>query len=118
MTRQKERLALEMFVAGDDIATIGKHLGISRTTASLVLHGKYQFSLGSGAPECSRELIAAVAARHLAVEQARLATIQERAAQRYLSTANNQALAVALDEVGRHLQQAPALALGVLKGGA
>lgn len=117
MTRQKERIALEMFVAGNDIASIGKHLGISRTTASLVLHGKYQFGPGAGLPECSPELIAAVAARHLAVEQARLAQMQERAAQRYLCSAHNQALAVALDAVGRHLQQAPALALTAPKGG-
>lgn len=111
MTRQKERIMLEMFVAGHDIASIGKHLGVSRTTASLVLHGKYQFGPGAGVPECSPALIAAVAARHLAVEQARLAQMQERAAQRYLSTANNQALAAALESVGRHLQQAPLVAI-------
>lgn len=118
MTRQKERIALEMFVAGHDIAAIGKHIGVSRSTASLVLHGKYQFGPGAGMPECSPALIAAVAARHLAVEQARIAQMQERAAQRYLCSANNQALAVALDAVGRHLQQAPALALAAPKGGA
>lgn len=117
MTRQKERIALEMFVAGHDIAAIGKHLGVSRTTASLVLHGKYQFGPGAGLPECSPALIAAVAARHLAVEQARLAQMQERTAQRYLCSAHNQALAVALDAVGRHLQQAPALALAAPKEG-
>lgn len=111
MTRQKERIMLEMFVAGHDIASIGKHLGVSRTTASLVLHGKYQFGPGAGVPECSPALIAAVAARHLAVEQARLAQMQERSAQRYLSTANNQALAAALESVGRHLQQAPLVAI-------
>lgn len=116
MTRQKERLALEMFVAGNDIASIGKHLGVSRTTASLVLHGKYQFGPGAGAPECSGELIAAVAARHLALEQARLAQMQERAAQRFLKNANNQALADALDQIGQHLNQAPALALAAPQG--
>lgn len=116
MTRQKERLALEMFVAGSDIASIGKALGISRTTASLVLHGKYQFGPGAGAPECSPALIAAVAARHLALEQARLAQMQERAAQRFLKNANNQALADALDQIGQHLNQAPALALAAPQG--
>lgn len=116
MTRQKERIALEMFVAGNDIASIGKHLGVSRTTASLVLHGKYQFGPGAGSPECSGELIAAVAARHLAVEQARLAQMQERAAQRFLKNANNQALADALDQIGQHLNQAPALALAAPQG--
>lgn len=117
MTRQKERIALEMFVAGHDIAAIGKHIGVSRSTASLVLHGKYQFAPGAGTPECSPALIAAVAARHLAIEQARIAQMQERAAQRYLTSANNQALADALEQVGRHLQQAPALALTAPKGG-
>lgn len=119
MTRRKERIALELFVAGHDIAAIGKHLEISRSTASLVLHGKYQFATGAGEPECSPALIAAVAARHLALEQARLAQAQERAAQRYLTSANNQALADALEQVGRHLQQAPALALALAgqKGG-
>lgn len=93
-----------------DLQDIGRAVGLSRSTVSLVLCGKYQFSLGAGAPECSRELIAAVAARHLALEQARLAAVQERTAQRYLSTAHNQALADALELVGRQLQQAPLLA--------
>jgi hypothetical protein len=53
-----------------------------------------------------------VAARHLAIEQQRLAAAQERIAQRYLSLANNQALADALEQVGRQLQQAPLRALG------
>lgn len=118
MTRQKERVALEMFVAGSNTEEIRKHIGVSRSTVSLVIHGKYQFAPGAGAPECSFELIAAVAARHLAVEQERLAAMQERTAQRYLSTANNQALASALEQVGRQLQQAPMVALGLPKGGA
>lgn len=118
MTRQKERIAMEMFVAGHNAGEIGKAIGVSRTTACLALYGKYQFSPGSGAPECSAELIAAVAARHLTLEQERLAAAQERAAQRYLSSANNRALANALESVGHHLQQAPALALTALpKGG-
>lgn len=119
MTRHKERLAMEKFVAGEAIVDIARALQVSRSTASLVLCGKYQFSFGAGAPECSQELIAAVAARHLALEQERLAAAQERAAQRYLSTAHNQALAEALEQVGRQLQQAPRLALGLpSKGGA
>jgi hypothetical protein len=112
MTRRKERLAMEGFVAGQTAQDIGRALGVSRSTISLTLCGKYQFSLGAGAPECSRELIAAVAARHLAIEQQRLAAAQERIAQRYLSLANNQALADALEQVGRQLQQAPLRALG------
>ena len=68
--------------------------------------------------ECSDALIAAVAARHLAIEQERLAAMQERIAQRYIQTANNAKLALALGNVGAQLQQAPLLALGGLEGGA
>lgn len=117
MNRQKERIALEMFVAGHTPTEIAKHFKVSRTLISLVVHGKYQFAPGSGAPECSPELIAAVAAKHLANEQAALAQAQERAAQRFLTTANNQDLASALEQVGRHLQQPPALALSAPEGG-
>jgi len=46
-----------------------------------------------------------------------LAQAQERAAQRFLTTANNQDLASALEQVGRHLQQPPALALCAPEGG-
>lgn len=111
VTRHVERLALEMFVNGQDLAAIGRALGISRATASLVVHGKYQFSPAAGAPECSRELIAAVAERHLVIEQARLADYHQRLANRLRHTAHNQPLAAALDHVGRQLQQHPARAM-------
>ena len=117
MNRHKERLLFERFVAGENITNAAKALGISRTTASLTLYGKYQFPLGAGAPECSDELIAAVAARHLAIEQERLAATQARAAQRYLQNAHNAKLAMALGKVGEHLQLAPAQALAAPKGG-
>lgn len=117
MNRHKERLLMERFVAGETIADAAKALGISRTVASLTLYGKYQFSLGAGAPECSDDLIAAVAARHLAIEQAKLAAQQERIAQRYLQNANNAKLALALGAIGAHIQQAPLLALDAPKGG-
>lgn len=118
MNRHKERLVLEMFVAGHRIAEIGKALGISRSTASLALYGKYQFSIGAGEPECSDELIAAVAARHLAIELERLAAMQERIAQRYINNAHNARLALALGQVGKQMQQAPARALTAAEGGA
>jgi len=73
MNRARERQVLEMFVAGLTPTEIAKHFKVSRTLISLVVHGKYQFAPGSGAPECSPELIAAVAAKHLANEQAALA---------------------------------------------
>ncbi len=118
MNRHKERLLFERFVAGEPIADAAKALGISRTVASLTLYGKYQFSLGAGAPECSDDLIAAVAARHLAIEQAKLAAQQERVAQRYLQNANNAKLALALGAIGEHIQQTPVQALAAPKGGA
>ena len=61
-------------------------------------------------------MIEAVAARHLAVEQGRLAAMQDRIANRYLCSAHNLALAAALDQVGQQLQRAPARAAP--KGGA
>lgn len=114
-TRHMERVVMDLFVAGRDMAEIGRQTGLSRATVSLMLHGKYQFAPGAGAPQAGPELIAAVAARHLAVEQERLAQQQERIAQRYLSTANNQALATALEQVGRQLQRRPAAALAAPK---
>lgn len=118
MNRHKERLLMERFAAGETITDAAKALGISRTTASLVLYGKYQFSYGSGDMECSDELIAAVAARHLAIEQERLALMQERIAQRYLQNANNARLALALGVVGGQLREAPREALTVAGGAA
>lgn len=118
ITRQTERIIFEMFVSGMNIQQIGDYLHISRTAASLVLHGKYQWGPSTGTPECSQALIEAVAARHLAVELERLAVQQDRIANRYLSSAHNLALAAALDGVGRRLQRQPAQALAAPKGGA
>ncbi len=118
ITRAVERQIFEMFVAGQSITEIGQYLRISRTSASLVLHGKYQFGPTTGTPECSNSLIEAVAQRHLAVELERLAATQDRIAQRYLCSAHNLTLAAALDNVGQQLQRLPALALAAPKGGA
>ncbi|THF60926.1 hypothetical protein [Pseudothauera rhizosphaerae] len=111
VTRRVERLALELFVAGQSLADIGRALGISRATVSLVVHAKYQFSPAAGEPECPPALIAAVAARHLAVEQERLADYHQRLSNRLRHTACNRPLAEALDHVGRQLQQPPARAM-------
>ena len=111
VTRALEREVLERFVAGLRGADIARELRISQATVSLMIHGKQQFSPAAGQPECSPELIAAVAARHLEIEQARIVDAQQRLAQRLRNTANNQPLANTLDRVGQHLQQAPALAL-------
>jgi hypothetical protein len=110
-TRRAEREALELFVGGEDCAEIARRLKLSRTMVSLMVHGKYQFSYGAGAPECPPELIEAVAARHLAIAQVRRAAYEQSLANRYRSTANNQALADAIDRVGLQLQQGPARAL-------
>lgn len=111
ITRAKERFVCEMFVAGYNQAGIARELSISKAAVNQLLHGKYQFPHGAGSPECSPQLIAAVASRHLVHEQTKLAAMQEIIAQRYLFSNNNQELARALESVGRHLQQAPALAL-------
>lgn len=111
ITRVTERMVFEHFVAGWGQADIARALGLSRASVNLLLHAKYQFSPAAGSPQCSPELLAAVASRHLAIEQARLAETQQRLAQRFCNSANNQTLADQLDRVGRHLQQAPAQAL-------
>lgn len=103
VTRALERQVLERFAAGLSQKAIAKELGLSAPTVNLLLHAKYQFSPWAGAPECGPELIAAVAARHLAVEQGRLAEAQQRIAQKLLASAHNQPLAEALDIVGRML---------------
>lgn len=103
-TRRIERQVFELFVAGMKQRQIKDELNISFTAVSQMLHAKYQFSPAAGTPECSPELIAAVAARHLEVERIKLIEAQERIAQRFLCHANNQQLAAALDRVGQQLQ--------------
>lgn len=103
VTRALERQVLERFAAGLNQKAIARELGTSTATVNLLLHAKYQFAPGAGAPECGPELIAAVAARHLALEQSRLAEAQQRIAQKLLASSNNQPLAEALDIVGRML---------------
>lgn len=111
ITRSVERQVLERFVAGMRQSQIVQEMKISFSAVNRLLHGKYQFSLVAGVPECSPELIAAVAARHLEVEQGRLIEAQQRIAQKYLANAHNKPLADALDRVGQHLQQAPGIAM-------
>lgn len=103
ITRRVERQMFELFAKGMRPKQIAEELAVSFATVSLMLHAKYQFSLWAGEPECTPELIAAVAARHLVVEREKLLDAQERIAQRFLSTTNNQSLAQALDAVGRQL---------------
>ena len=103
ITRALERRVLERFVEGQKQKVIARELGLSPTTVNLLIHAKYQFALGAGASECSQELIAAVAARHLGVEQDKLIEMQNRIAQKLLATSNNAPLAAALDQVGRSL---------------
>lgn len=112
ITRRIERQVFELFVSGLMQKQIAKELSISPATVNLLLRAKYQFSPWAGAPECAPELIAAVAAQHLVVEQDKLIAAQERIAQTFCSHANNQQLADALDAVGRRL------ALPALGGGA
>jgi DNA-binding CsgD family transcriptional regulator len=111
ITRAIERQVFELFVAGLLQNQIAKKLAISPATVNLLLRAKYQFSYWAGAAECTPELITAVAARHLEVEQDKLLAAQERIVQTFCSHANNQQLADALDVVGQRL------ALPVLSGG-
>lgn len=103
ITRAVERRVLERFVEGQKQKVIARELGLSPATVNLLIHAKYQFALGVGASECSQELIAAVAARHLLIEQDKLIEAQNRIAQKLLASSNNAPLAAALDQVGRAL---------------
>ncbi|MGK4362089.1 BRO family protein [Ectopseudomonas chengduensis] len=111
ITRAMERQVLELFVAGWRQRAIADEVGLSAAAINLLLHAKYQFSPAAGEPQCSPELLAAVAVKHLQNEQARLIEQQQRLAQRFCNSAHNQPLADQLDRIGRHLQQAAAVAL-------
>lgn len=115
-TRRLERQAFELFVAGYSQKQIAGELKISVSLLNAMLHAKYRFSPAAGAPECSEELIAAVADRHLEIQQAALTAMRERIAQKFCAHACNQPLADALDEIGNALQAIPEFAL--LEGGA
>lgn len=115
ITRRTERQVFELFVAGLLQRQIAKELDISPATVNLLLRAKYQFSYWAGAAECTPELIAAVAARHLEVEQDKLLAAQERIAQTFCSHANNQQLADALDAVGQRLALPALTAAGVTR---
>lgn len=116
ITRAMERQVLELFVAGWRQRAIAAEVGLSAAAINLLLHAKYQFSPAAGEPQCSPELLAAVAVKHLQNEQARLIEQQQRLAQRFCNSAHNQPLADQLDRIGRHLQQAAAVALLPLGG--
>ncbi|MDH2918486.1 MAG: hypothetical protein PXX73_04755 [Sideroxydans sp.] len=105
ITRRTERLVFERFVAGMMQRQIAKELDISPSAVNAILRAKYQFSPHAGEPECSHELIVAVAQRHLTLEQDKLFAARERIAQNFLSHANNQPLSDALNAVGRRLMQ-------------
>lgn len=103
ITRRIERQVFELFVAGLRQKQIALELAVSPSAVNQLLHAKYRFVPAAGAAECSPELIAAVAARHLEVEREKLLEAQERIAQKFLCSANNQPLARALDAVGQQL---------------
>lgn len=103
ITRRIERQVFELFVSGMRPRQIANELAVSLSVVILMLHAKYQFARDAGVPECPPALIAAVAQMHLEVEQAKLLEAQERIAQKFLCASNNQALAQALDAIGRNL---------------
>ena len=106
ITRALERIVFERFVEGERQADIARSLRISPPTVFNLLHGKCQFSPFAGEPECSPELVAAVAARIVELETQKLLEAQMRATQRLRSTANNQQLADVLDRAGQELEKA------------
>lgn len=65
VTRKHERQVFELFVAGMQKKDIATSLDLSAAAVSRILHGKYSFGVKAGKPECSQELIDAVAKQHL-----------------------------------------------------
>jgi DNA-binding CsgD family transcriptional regulator len=96
VTRAVERQALELFVAGQSYKQIAHALGISVATVSLLVNGKYRFHPAAGPAQTSPALIEAVVARIAEREQMRIA-------QQYCVSMTNQALAAALDQMGRRM---------------
>jgi ribosome modulation factor len=98
-------------VAGWDYQSIGRKLGIGRSTVLMLTLGRFQFSPAAGEPCCPPELLDAVTARVAEREREKLRGYQQGVAQRLRSTANNQGLAQRLDDLGRQIENTPAAAL-------
>ena len=58
--RPRERQVLELFVAGLEIGSIARHLGISKTVASRQVSGLHRFAGHAGPDETTPERLAAV----------------------------------------------------------
>ncbi|MBK7812807.1 MAG: hypothetical protein IPJ52_00110 [Rhodocyclaceae bacterium] len=78
VTRRMERAVLELFVAGWRPGEIAREVKRSGSTISQLLHGKYSFSPAAGENECSPELMAAVAMRHMEYVRAKQIEENER----------------------------------------
>ncbi len=103
VTRRMERAVLELFVAGWRPGEIAREVKRSGSTISQLLHGKYSFSPAAGENECSPELMAAVAMRHMEYVRAKQIEENERFVNRYCAHAHNEALAEAIDTACRPL---------------
>ena len=103
VTRRMERAVLELFVAGWRPGEIAREVKRSGSTISQLLHGKYSFSPAAGENECSPELMAAVAMRHMEYVRANQIEENERFVNRYCAHAHNEALAEAIDTACRPL---------------
>lgn len=109
VSRAIERQAMELFVAGLEMGSIARHLGVSKTVVSRLLSGQYRFALNAGADETTPELLAAVAAEHLRRERGRIT-------ERYIASAANLRLQARLEEVGQRMLSAIDAACPALEG--
>lgn len=104
INRTVERLAMERFVAGESLKEISQALEVSKATLSLILNAKWQFASNAGEPECSPELLDAVARQHLLLEHEKLQRQQQRMMQKFTHYANNRELAERMDAIGQQLR--------------
>ena len=99
ITRKLERQALEMFAAGLSMTQVARALGVSHSSVSQMVHGKFQFSPLAGRDETTPELREAVARR---LREREL----ERLANRFCHSLGNQELARVVDRLGRLMIEA------------
>lgn len=93
VSRATERQAMELFVAGLEMSSIARHLGISKSAVSRLLSGQYRFACNAGADETTPELLSAVAAEHLRRERGRIT-------ERFIASAANLRLQGELEKIG------------------
>jgi prophage antirepressor-like protein len=96
ITRQTELDVLTLFAQGWAQRAIAKHLGVSPTVVSNLLHAKHRFTVDAGQDLTTPELIEIVVNRHMADERQRLT-------QKYIASASNQHMAQLLEAKGSNV---------------